>query len=123
MCDGGRGVQVGRAVRMANSDPTLHNVNANPKDNRPFNFGQVPKTPAVTRVFDKPEVGVPFRCGVHSWMNAYPGVVEHPFFAVTKADGTFEIKGLPASTYTIELWHEQLGSRRSRCRSGRRRRK
>jgi hypothetical protein len=104
------GVQVGQPVLIANSDPTLHNVNANPKDNRPFNFGQVPKTPAVTRVFDKPEVGVPFRCDVHSWMNAYAGVVTHPFFAVTKEDGSFEIKGLPAGTYTIELWHEQLGT-------------
>ena len=104
------GVQVGQPVLVANSDPTLHNVNAAPKDNRPFNFGQVPKTPAVTRVFDKPEVGVPFRCDVHPWMNAYAGVVEHPFFAVTKADGTFEIKGLPAGTYTIELWHERLGT-------------
>ncbi len=104
------GVQVGQPVLIANSDPTLHNVNANPKDNRPFNFGQVPKTPAVTRVFDKPEIGVPFRCDVHSWMNAYAGVVAHPFFAVTKEDGTFEIKGLPAGTYTIEMWHEQLGT-------------
>ena len=104
------GVQVGQPVLIANSDPTLHNVNASPKDNRPFNFGQVPKTPAVTRVFDQPEIGVPFRCDVHSWMNAYAGVVAHPFFAVTKEDGTFEIKGLPAGTYTIELWHEQLGT-------------
>jgi hypothetical protein len=43
-------------------------------------------------------------------MNAYVGVVAHPFFAVTPADGTFEIKGLPPGTYTIEAWHEQLGT-------------
>ena len=43
-------------------------------------------------------------------MNAYAGVVTHPFFAVTKEDGSFEIKGLPAGTYTIEMWHEQLGT-------------
>ena len=41
-------LRVGQPLRIRNSDPTLHNVNANPKDNRPFNFGQVPKTPAVT---------------------------------------------------------------------------
>ncbi|HUE85755.1 MAG TPA: hypothetical protein VMO26_06720 [Vicinamibacterales bacterium] len=104
------GVQVGQPVLIANSDATLHNVNANPKENRAFNFGQVPRTPAVTRVFANPEIGVPFRCDVHPWMNAYAGVVPHPFFAVTKEDGTFEIKGLPAGTYTIELWHEQLGT-------------
>ena len=43
-------------------------------------------------------------------MNAYVNVVSHPFFAVTNGDGTFEIKGLPPGTYTVELWHEQLGT-------------
>ena len=104
------GVQVGQPVQIGNSDPTLHNVNSAPKTNRAFNFGQAPSTPSVTRTFDSPEIGVPFRCDVHTWMNAYAGVVPHPFFAVTKADGTFEIKGLPPGTYTIELWHEQLGT-------------
>ena len=104
------GAQVGQPVQIANSDQTLHNVNAAPRQNRPFNFGQVPSTPAVTRTFDAAEIGVPFRCDVHSWMNAYGGIVPHPFFAVTGADGTFEIKGLPAGTYTIEAWHERLGT-------------
>jgi hypothetical protein len=104
------GVQVGQAVSIANSDPTLHNVHAVPKTNREFNFGQPASVPPVPRTFDKPEVMVPFRCDVHSWMNAYAGVVPHPFFVVTKEDGTFEIKGLPAGTYTIEAWHEQLGT-------------
>jgi plastocyanin len=104
------GVQAGQTFEIANSDNTLHNVHALPKANREFNFGQPPKTPPVSRVFDKPEIGAPFRCDVHGWMNAYVNVVSHPFFAVTKDDGTFEIKGLPPGTYTVELWHEQLGT-------------
>jgi plastocyanin len=104
------GVQVGQTVHITNSDAALHNVNSSPRENRPFNFGQPAGVPAATRVFDKPEIGVPFRCDVHPWMNAYAGVVAHPFFAVTGANGSFEIKGLPAGTYTIEAWHEQLGS-------------
>ena len=104
------GVQVGQPLMIANSDATLHNVNATPKNNRAFNFGQPASVPAVARTFDKAEIMVPLRCDVHGWMNAYVGVVAHPFFAVTKADGSFEIKGLPAGTYTIEAWHEQLGT-------------
>ena len=53
---------------------------------------------------------VPFKCDVHGWMNAYVGVLDHPFFAVTDAEGKFEIKGLPPGTYTIEAWHEKLGA-------------
>jgi plastocyanin len=103
------GVQVGQTLSIANSDPTVHNVNASAKNNRSFNFGQVASVPPVARVFDKPEVMVPFRCDVHGWMIAYVGVVVHPFFAVSNADGTFEIKGLPAGTFTLEAWHELLG--------------
>lgn len=103
------GVQVGQTVRIANKDATLHNVHASPKANAQFNFGQPAAVPPASRVFDQPEVMVPFRCDFHGWMNAYAGVVAHPFFAVTDADGAFQINGLPVGTYTIGAWHEQLG--------------
>jgi hypothetical protein len=61
-------------------------------------------------MFDKPEVMVPFKCDVHPWMSSWAGVVAHPFFAVSGADGSFEIQGLPAGTYTLEAWHETLGT-------------
>ena len=104
------GVQAGQTVLVSNSDPLIHNVHALPKNNREFNFGQPAKTPPVERVFEQPEIGLPFKCDVHGWMNAYVNVVTHPFFAVTTEDGGFEIKGLPAGTYTLELWHERLGT-------------
>ena len=105
------GVQVGQGVDVVNSDPTLHNVHAMPKVNGEFNFGQPVQGMRARRTFDKPEVMVPFRCDVHSWMSAYAGVLAHPFFAVTKADGSFEIKGLPPGTYLLEAWHERLGTK------------
>jgi plastocyanin len=104
------GVQVGQPLRVLNSDPTLHNVHAVPKANAEFNFGQSKKGMETIRTFDKSEVMVPFRCDVHGWMNAYAGVVAHPYYAVSQPDGTFEIKGLPAGTYTIEAWHERFGT-------------
>lgn len=108
------GIQVGQTLEVRNSDPTLHNVHAVPKINREFNFGQPTKGMKSNRTFDKVEVMVPFRCDVHGWMNAYAGVVAHPFYAVSKADGSFEIKGLPPGSYTIEVWHEQLGTQTSK---------
>ena len=104
------GAQVGQPVTILNSDPTLHNVHAVPKANEEFNFGQSKKGMETTRAFSTPEVMVPFLCDVHGWMNAYGGIVAHPFYAVSKPDGSFEIKGLPAGTYTIEAWHERLGT-------------
>jgi uncharacterized protein (DUF2141 family) len=79
-------------------------------NNAEFNVGQPFKGFKNTRVFSTHEVLVPFKCDVHKWMAAYVGVVEHPFFAVTGNNGTFELKGLPPGTYTIEAVHEKLGT-------------
>jgi plastocyanin len=105
------GVQVGQPVRIVNSDPTLHNVHAVPAVNSEFNFGQPLKGMESTRTFTAPEVMLPFRCDVHGWMSAFGGVVPHPFFAVSGADGRFEIQGLPEGTYTVEAWHERFGTK------------
>jgi plastocyanin len=104
------GVQVGQTVKVANSDAAMHNVHSMPKTNREFNFSQPTNVPPVDRVFTQAEIGLPLKCDVHAWMNAYVNVVPHPFFAVTGGDGTFEIKGLPPGTYTVEVWHETLGT-------------
>jgi hypothetical protein len=42
-------------------------------------------------------------------MRSYIGVSPHPFFAVTGADGSFTLKGVPPGTYTIEAVHEKYG--------------
>jgi plastocyanin len=104
------GARVGQVVRIVNSDPTLHNVHGIAKVNPEFNFGQLAKGPHEDKVFHKPEVMIPLRCDVHGWMVSYVGVVPHPFFAVSGDDGAFAIKGLPGGTYTIEAWHERLGT-------------
>jgi plastocyanin len=104
------GVRVNQPIEIINSDPTLHNIHALPKGNSEFNTGQPIQGMKMTHTFDKKEIMVPFKCDVHSWMNAYVGVLDHPYFAVTKDDGKFELKDLPAGTYTIEAWHEKLGT-------------
>ena len=104
------GMRVGQPLEILNSDPTLHNIHATPKVNSEFNTGQPIEGMKTTHTFGKPEIMVPFKCDVHGWMNAYVGVLEHPYFAVTDMDGKFSLKTLPAGTYTIEAWHERLGA-------------
>ena len=103
------GIQAGQPLTIRNSDPLLHNVHADSAINQPFNIG-TPAAVEVHRMFATREVMVPFKCDVHAWMRAYAGVVEHPFFAVTDASGRSRIPPLPPGTYTVETWHEELGT-------------
>jgi plastocyanin len=104
------GVRVGQEMEINNGDMTLHNIHAMPKDNSEFNTAQPLQNMKTMHKFDKKEVMVPFKCEVHGWMNAYVGVLDHPYFAVTTDSGKFELKGLPPGTYTVEAWHEKLGT-------------
>jgi plastocyanin len=104
------GVQVGQNVEFVNSDATPHNIHALANANAEFNFSQQIQTQKNSRFFSKPEVMVRIKCDMHNWMSAYAGVLEHPYFSVTKPGGDFELANLPAGSYTVEAWHEALGT-------------
>lgn len=104
------GIQAGQNLTIRNSDDNLHNIHPKPKVNKEFNIGQPRKGMETTKTFDKPEIMIPLACEVHSWMNGYVGVLDNPFYAVSGADGTFTIKGLPPGDYVIEAWHEEYGT-------------
>ena len=104
------GIMTGQTLIIRNSDPTLHNVHALPKNNEEFNQGQPFQDMELEKEFGTAEVMVRFKCDVHPWMSAYMGVVDHPFFATSGADGSFAIEGLPAGDYVLEAWHETLGA-------------
>jgi hypothetical protein len=99
------GVGVNQKFKIKTSDPELHNIHATPKVNKEFNFAQPAGAPTAEKSFDKAEVAVRMKCDVHPWMFAYIGVFEHPYFAVTDADGNFKISGAPDGSYTIEAYH------------------
>ena len=104
------GIMVGQPLSIVNGDPTLHNIHATPKVNTEFNTGQPIQFMKTSHTFTTKEVMMPFKCDVHGWMNAYVGILDHPYYAVSLADGKFEIKNLPPGTYTIEAWHEKAGT-------------
>lgn len=104
------GVQVDQTVLIRNSDDLLHNIHPEPENSRGFNVGQPTQGMETERSFSAAEIMVPVGCDVHGWMSAFIGVVDHPYFAVTGDDGSFELPNLPPGEYTIEAWHEQYGT-------------
>jgi hypothetical protein len=104
------GVQVDQALAIRNSDALMHNIRSESEINQPFNFSQPVAGITTERRFATREVMVLLKCDVHAWMRAYVGVLDHPFFAVTGQAGTFALSGVPPGSYTIEAWHETLGT-------------
>ena len=96
------GVMAGQDIAGNNSDKLLHNVKS-PEFNQAFPFN----TKKDMKLNDAAVMST-IKCDVHPWMRAYAGVMEHPYFAVTRADGSFEIKGLVDGEYTVAVWHEKL---------------
>lgn len=103
-------VRVGQKVDFINSDPVFHNIKSITQNNKSFNLPMPKKDERITMVFDKPEIFLQSKCSVHPWMGAYIAIMDHPYFSVTNAQGEFELKNLPAGNYTLEAWHEVLGS-------------
>jgi hypothetical protein len=116
-------VQIGRhhaAVEAKNSDPVFHNTNLARVDigNRSGNeSGNVEMLANIalprqgqsqTKKLEKSGI-VAVNCNVHEWMQAWIYVSKHPYAAVTRADGTYEITGVPPGEYNAMVWHEELG--------------
>jgi Carboxypeptidase regulatory-like domain len=103
------GLRVGQPFSIVNADSTHHNTHPTPRLNPEWNQTQPPGAPPLRKAFHRPEVLIPFKCNQHPWERAYVAVMDHPFFAVSDTLGNYEIRGLPHGTYTLVVWHEQLG--------------
>jgi plastocyanin len=107
------GAMAGQPVEFRNSDPTMHNVHIVPpgsQDATGFDISQPPMAGTERHVFRTAGLMIPVRCNNHPWMEAFLNVVKNPFFAVSDADGKFEIQGLPPGNYTLVAVQEKLGT-------------
>ncbi len=104
-------VRVGQKLLVRNSDPTTHNVNARSRRNESFNKLQPKNRPDIEVDLERSEVGIPVGCDLHPWMGAVIHSLDHPFSALSAADGTFQIVGLPPGDYSLRAVHETLGHR------------
>jgi plastocyanin len=98
-------IQKGGTVVFKNSDAVRHNVFT--PDGEKYNLGTWAQGESKSYTFK--ESGVYHQlCNVHPEMLGFVVVLENPFFAVTGADGKFEIKDVPPGTYTLKTWGEKL---------------
>lgn len=104
-------VPVGGKIVFLNSDEVSHNVHTYAGKNDSINKTIAPggKEEQTLTKGDRIEI----KCDIHPWMNGWVIVTDTPHYAITKEDGTFEIKGLKPGTYKAELWHEKFGKEKA----------
>jgi plastocyanin len=105
-------VAAGAPMTFLNNDHLLHNIHTTGETNLQINKAQPGYMKKMTETFSLPEI-IKVQCDVHSWMNAWIVVQEHPFYAVTDEQGTFTMPQVPPGAYTLKYWHESLGEQTS----------
>ena len=100
----------GSTVDVLNSDGILHNIHTTSTANPSQNQAQPKFKPKIQLKVEKPET-IAVKCDVHGWMAGYWISTEHPYVAVTDANGAFKIADLPPGDYQVELWQEKLGKK------------
>jgi plastocyanin len=100
-------VLTGTTVDFLNSDSVNHNVFSPDVCADKFNLGTWGKGQSKSHVFEK-DCAAALLCLVHPDMEGFVVAVPTPYFAITAADGTYTIAGVPDGSYTVKVWHSKL---------------
>jgi plastocyanin len=112
------GIMAGQQLKVTNTDTADHNIHDMPSKNPAFNESQMPTDKPITKTFATLEMMIPVQCNQHPWMRAYINVMTNPYFAISAADGSYEIKNLPPGEYTVAAVHEKFGEQTMKMKVG-----
>jgi hypothetical protein len=105
-------MQKGERLKVRNKDPKLHIPHSYLGERTVFILSLPFRGTSLEATQRIREPGIlKIVCDTHAWMLAYIHVFDHPFFAITDAQGRFLISNVPAGTYVIKAWHEDAGVR------------
>jgi len=101
-------MHVDQTLLLKSSDPTGHNVRLTGFANNGLNQNVAPNGQLEVKLLAE---RLPMRvaCDIHPWMHGHVMIFDHPFFAVTGSDGSFEIRGVPAGDQNVVVWQEKVG--------------
>jgi hypothetical protein len=101
-------IMQGQGLALKSSDPVNHNIRFSAFTNAPFNQILPPNGLVEVKLVAE-RLPMALNCDIHPWMKGYMMVFDHPFFAVTGEDGSFEITGVPAGKQNLVVWQSEVG--------------
>lgn len=105
-----QGAMADQKLQIKNSDATTHNVNAALGSDVQFNKAQPKGAADIDASFEEPGI-YRLKCDVHPWMRSFIVTTDNPFYAVSGADGSFNIGKVPDGKYKIIAWHARYGQK------------
>ena len=105
-------MDVDQKYKVITSDQTTHNIHPLPapgSGNIGWNKSQPPGAPPIETSWKAEEVAISVKCNIHPWMHGWFAVVKGPY-ATTDDSGNYTIKNVPAGSYTVTAWQEDLGT-------------
>lgn len=105
-------MDVDQKYKVLTSDQTTHNIHPLPAPgggNIGWNKSQPPGAPPIETSWKAEEIAISVKCNIHPWMHGWFAVVKGPY-AVSDENGNYTIKNVPAGSYTVTAWQEDLGT-------------
>ena len=104
-------LRVGQKLKLKNSMIVNVNFHSHPLRGIPFNMLGPPNAEFEADLRSPQSENLPYRVlnDIHPWMQSWIMALDHPFVALTNAEGRFEVAGLPPGNYEFRLWHERGG--------------
>ena len=103
------GARIGQTLQVKNGDPTDHNIHSASMAGNDFNTTQTVNGQPFEFKLKAGEL-LHVRCDNHTWMTAYIGIFDNPYFSASGSDGAFTISNVPAGKQTVKAWHEVMGT-------------
>jgi hypothetical protein len=102
----------GNKIIMRTDDPVFHtfDVHASIGGKELYHVGLPEKGSEVAKTLSQEGV-LNLSCYAHPWQHAYVSIFNHPYAVVTDEKGRFVINDIPSGTYSVEAWHEELGTK------------
>jgi plastocyanin len=96
-------VREGERVLVLNPEPITHNVKVSSLSGKNDANPNLPSNTATIFEWKAEPFPMSVECSIHGWMKMVAMVFNHPYFAVTDDDGSFEIKNVPAGPIELVL--------------------